>query len=359
MRVEWLLLLGLAGCASLKPPPAKRAAAAPTKGAVSKSQMNPVAPYPDPTQPSRFRGLHFLGEGENGNPEFLTQVENVTGEKRSLRTVRLELLAERAAVRISDGTELEAPEAEIPFALRSLWQNHRDGGLWFSDGVAPGLFRYQKEGTADRRWVPRQSGLAGTDRLPESISETPIGPISGLGDSLYLFTEAPVGPKAPWARVVEWMPDLAQVRSAFFYPLDDKDSRIAGAVALTKTRFLVAEGTASTGYRLYRAETALASDISAGHWLERTTQPAYFEGISALRPAKKTLLFNLEGEGELDGLALVDYHTVAALRSKEQGAELWLQRLEGPGLTASAPVDNPVVVPEMSKSWRKPSVETL
>ncbi len=357
MRAEWwLVLLLTAGCATMKPP-ARRGASL-QKLPSPKTQKNPVGSYPDPNVASRFRGLHFLGEGMTGNLEFLTQVENATEETRTFQTVRLELFPDRATVGVTEGVPLEAPEPTVPFTLKSLWEAN-DGGLWFSDGVAPGLFRYEKSGTADKRLVALGSGLGGEEKLPSAFKDYSIGPVLGFEKSLYLFGERAIGDKAPWARVIEWEPGIGLVKRAFFYPLDSKDSTVAGAVALNLNRFLIAEQTGDKSYRVYRVDSSTATDISPLHWMQAPGSPSYWDGLPAVRTARKTPLFDLAGEGELDGFALVDYSTVVALRWTEQGTDLWLQRLAGGAITSKSPVDNPSVLPEMTKQWRPPAVETL
>lgn len=329
---------------------------------VPKSQANPVAAYPDPAAPARYRGLHFLGESAAGNPQFLSQVENISDEGRSLQIVRLELEPERRAVGIADGPKLDAPGPETPFGLKSLWRAE-DETFWFSDADAPALFQYDRSGAVRERWVPRDSGLSGADRLPRSLGPARIGPVVGFGGRLFLFTETPLGEKAPWIRIVEWQPELAMRRAEYFYELDSKKSRLVGAAAVARGRFLTAEVGESGVVRVFRVEMSGAPDIASSQWaqdtpLENLKGPVDL-GVMGFRPVKKIPLFDMVGEGELDGFALVDYQTIAALRTGDKGAVLWLMRLEGKALSAGMTVENPKAVVEMSKRWARPNTETL
>ncbi len=349
----------LCSCASLKLQKGRRAVG--VDGATvpnAKSQKNPVASYPDPSAPSRYRGLHFLGENGSRNLVFLSEVETVTDTERHLEMVKLELVPDRGVVKISDGQKLGAPGPEVPFTLRHL-SVMADGSLWFSDGEAPGLFKYGKDGEPVTRWVPHASGLGGVDRLPAALKAEPFGPIFAFDRRLYLFGETALGEKTPWARVLEWDPGIGLLNRAHFYPLDTLTSRVVGAAVVTKDRFLVAEAKASGSIRVYRADFAAATEISTTHWMDPATSQGFGLGYASVRPAVKTPLFDLPGEGELDGFALVDYHTIAALRSGPGGAEIWLQRLEGKAITAGFSVDNPTARPEMSKAWVRPLTETL
>ena len=152
---------------------------------------------------------------------------------------------------------------------------------------------------------------------------------------------------------------LFRSNRAYFYSLEDPASLVVGAVAVARARFLVAEALPSGVIRLFRVDLGAATNISSGHWLDDPGSTAYELGHAALRPVKKLPLFDLQGEGELDGLALVDYHTVAALRTTVSGTELWLQRLEGAAITEVSAVENPTVITEMTKAWVRPPTETL
>lgn len=349
-----ILILTLAGCVHLQ-----KRQPAPRREAPRVASFHPLSLLDadgKAVPPAAVSGLQLLGASAGWEFQCTAEAPAGNGPGR-LRLLRVEVKGDRELPLSAEELKLQAPPPEVPFSLK---QGFRDGaGVWFSDPLSPSLFRYATDGRLTDRLVPRESGLAGAPAFPPHYGGAArFGALTGREGRLVAFLQEPLGIDAPWVRLLEWDPDLKRIEAEYFYPLEKKGNRVLAAVPYARGRFLVIEAGEEDAV-LHRFDLGVATDLRKMPRPQEAVERIYrWNELVRLgyRPGTKAPVMELEGVlGEkrsvLDGIALVDYHTVALLASGESGPGILVLREEGTRFTGGAMIDTPVVTPKGPPTW--------
>lgn len=230
-----------------------------------------------------------------------------------------------------------------------------DGSFWLSEEYSPSLLHVSADGEVLARYVPEGLGLKGAgypvrEALPgvllarkvnrgfESLAISPDGKrlAVALQSPLSLPTAA-VGDTSRNVRLFFFDVDAEKMCAEFVYPFDDVTAfdpgakgdrtamKISGLAWAGHDRLLVDERTDAVA-KLYTADLRSATDV-LGRFDDAKATPALEQADLAavgVTPIAKKLALDVTGSvpgtpGKIEGIALLDEHTVALANDNDFG----------------------------------------
>lgn len=230
-----------------------------------------------------------------------------------------------------------------------------DGSFWLSEEYSPSLLHVGADGEVLARYVPKGLGLAGADypvieALPgvllarktnrgfESLAISPDGKrlAVALQSPLSLPTAA-AGDASRNVRLFVFDLDAEQMCAEYVYPLDDVAAfdpgakgdrtamKISGLSWAAGGRLLVDERTDAVA-KLYTADLRSATDV-LGRFDDATATPSLEQAdlaAAGIAPVAKKLALDVTASvpgapGKIEGIALLDEHTVALANDNDFG----------------------------------------
>ncbi|MBW4468433.1 MAG: choice-of-anchor I family protein [Pegethrix bostrychoides GSE-TBD4-15B] len=232
-----------------------------------------------------------------------------------------------------------------------------DGSFWLVDEYRPAIYHVAADGKLIERFIPEgaptEGGEFGTPALPavyaQRRSNRGFEAVALEGTKLYAFIQSPIDHPDSAAdtvsrssrnlRILEFDTVSKQTTGEYLYILDDvtasgnaKTDKIGDAVSLGNGKFLVAErddlSSTSSNKLIYEIDLQGATNL---HQLDSLTSGKTIEQLSVaelaaaqIEPVSKRLVTNAAAIGytgveKLEGLAVVDEHTIALINDNDFG----------------------------------------
>ena len=221
---------------------------------------------------------------------------------------------------VSQETPIDLKGARLPISSRGLDSESLvkmpDGSFWVGEEYEPAIFHFYQNGRLQRKFspgkgIPKVFAKRQSNRGFEAMTYT--------GGKLYAFLQSPIKKGSRWIRVLEFDPWRGVAKRQLLYPLESASAdKVGDAIATRDGKIYIVELDDKVGSRSFKKVFELtlngASDISKLDNLEDLSEQELKE--KGIQPIGKKLLVDLvamgvDNWGKVEGLAVVDSHTIA------------------------------------------------